>query len=110
MAYYATFSAHAEQALRPYIKKIQQQKEDLAARFSGHINSDPPRCDFSFTLYPLPRVPLYYLFYLPDDEVPASVACLFPSNGTDFLPVAGLADTAEYTAKKLIDLVTEKRS
>ncbi len=110
MAYSAAFSANAEQALRPYIKAIQQQKEDLAARFSGHINSDPPRCDFSFTLYPLPRVPLYYLFYLPDDEVPASVTCLFPSNATRFLPVAGLADTAEYTAKKLIDLVTEKRS
>jgi len=32
------------------------------------------------------------------------------SNATDFLPVAGLADTAEYTAKKIIQLVTEVAS
>jgi hypothetical protein len=77
---------------------------------SGHINSNLSKCDFSFTLYPLPKVPLYYLFYLPDEEFPASASCLFPSNATDFLPVAGLADTAECTAKKIIQLVTEVAS
>ncbi|MDP2971503.1 MAG: DUF3786 domain-containing protein, partial [Deltaproteobacteria bacterium] len=67
-------------------------------------------CDFSFTLYPLPRVALCYVFNLPDEEFPASVTCLFASNADRFLPVAGLADTAEYTAKKIIQLVTELKS
>ena len=66
--------------------------------------------DFSFTLYPLPRIALYYIFYLPDEEFPAAVSCLFPANVIDFLPLAGLADVAEYTARKMIELIMEVRS
>lgn len=108
--YQGAFSTHAEQILIPYVPAIQQHQEDLAVRFPGHINLDAPSGDFSFTLYPLPRIALYYIFYLPDDEFPAPVTCLFPSNATNFLPVAGLADVAEYTARKIIELVTEVRS
>jgi hypothetical protein len=110
MAYYGTFSAHAEKSLCPHVPILQQRREEIAVRFSGHVNSSSSQCDFSFTLYPLPKVPLYYLFYLPDEEFPASVSCLFSANATDFLPVAGLADTAEYTAKKIIQWVTEAAS
>jgi hypothetical protein len=106
MAYYGTFSANAEKSLCPYVPILQQHREEIATRFSGLINSDPPRCDFSFTLYPLPKVPLYYLFYLSDEEFPASVTCLFSSNAMSFLPVDGLADTAEYTAQKIIEIVS----
>jgi len=35
---------------------------------------------------------------------------LFPTNATDSLPVAALADVAEYTGKKIIHRVAEKRS
>ncbi len=107
MAFSGAFSGHAERSLCHYVPVIQQRREEIATRFSGLVNSDPPRCDFSFTLYPLPKVPLYYLFYLPDDEFPASVTCLFASNAMSFLPVDGLADTAEYTAQKIIRWVTE---
>ena len=110
MAYYGAFSPNAEKSLCPHVPILLQYREEIAVRFSGHINSNPSKCDFSFTLYPLPKVPLYYLFYLPDEEFPASVSCLFPSNVTDFLPAAGLADTAEYTAKKIIQWVTEVTS
>jgi len=44
---------------------------------------------------------------MPDEEFPASVTCLFPSNAMSSLPVAGLADTAECTAKKIIEVITE---
>jgi len=108
MAYYGTFSANAEKSLCPHVPILEQRREEIAARFSGHINLNPPRCDFSFTLYPLPRAALYYIFNLPDEEFPASVTCLFPSNATNFLPVAGLADIAEYTAKKIIELLIGK--
>ena len=107
MAYHGTFSAHAEKALGPYVRVLQQRQEEFVTRFSGHINSHPPIGDFSFTLFSLPRLPLYYTFYLPDEEFPASVTCLFPSNATRFMPVDGLADTAEYTARKIIELVKE---
>lgn len=110
MGYQATFVKNAEKILHPYIPAIQQHQQKLIDRFSGHFNLDVRTCDFSFTLYPLPRVALYYIFDLPDEEFPASVTCLFPSNATNFLPVAGLADVAEYTAKKIIELVSEGKS
>lgn len=41
-----------------------------------------------------------------DEEFPASVTCLFATNAELFLPVDGLADVGEYTAKKIIEIVT----
>lgn len=106
MGYQAAFSQNAEKVLIPYVQAIQKRQEEVIARFSGTPNREVRRYDFSFTLYPLPRIPLYYLFNLPDEEFPASVTCLFGSNGDRFLPVEGLADTAEYTARRIIQLVT----
>jgi hypothetical protein len=51
---------------------------------------------------------LYYIFHLPDDEFPASVTCLFGANVMDFMPLDGLADVAEYTAKRIMGLLCEK--
>jgi hypothetical protein len=107
MPYQGAFAVNAEQILSPYILTIRGHQQDLALRFSGQINTDAPSGDFSLTLYPLPRIPLYYLFYLPDEEFPASTTCLFPANATNLMPVAGLADMAEYTARKIIELLRE---
>jgi len=106
MPYQGAFAANAEQILVPQVISIHRQQERLAAVFSGRVNVAPPSGDFSFTLYPLPRVPLYYIFHLPDEEFPASVTCLFAANAPDFMPLDGLADVAEYTGKKMIALVT----
>jgi hypothetical protein len=106
MGYQPAFAMNAEKILIPHVESIQKRREELIARFSGNPNKDVKRYDFSFTLYPLPKVPLYYLFNLPDEEFSASVTCLFSSNADRFLPVETLADTAEYTAKKIIELVT----
>jgi len=108
MGYQGAFVTNSEKILHPYVPTIQQHQQELIDRFSGHFNSGARRYDFSFTLYPLPRSALYYIFNLPDEEFPASVTCLFPSNATNFLPVAGLADIAEYTAKKIIELLIGK--
>jgi hypothetical protein len=105
MPYQAAFAANAERLLVPQVPAIHSQKERLAAGFSGHLNSEPPSGDFSFTLYPLPRVPLYYIFHLPDEEFPASVTCLFAANALDFMPLDGLADVAEYTGKRITALI-----
>jgi hypothetical protein len=107
MPYQGAFAVNAEQILSPYALTIMRHQQDLALRFSGHINPDAPSGDFSFILYPLPRIPLYYIFYLADEEFPASVTCLFPANATNLMPVAGLADVAEFTARKIIERVRE---
>ncbi len=102
MPYHGAFAVNAECILIPHVEKIRDRQAAITARFSGKINAGAISGDFSFTLYPLPRVPLYYIFNLPDEEFPASVTCLFAANATAFLPVAGLADVAEYTARRLI--------
>lgn len=109
MGYQAAFAMNAEKILIPYVHSIQERQEGIIARFSGNPNRDVKRYDFSFTLFPLPRIPLYYLFNLPDEEFPASVTCLFSSNADRFLTVEGLADTAEYTAKKIIMLINDDK-
>jgi hypothetical protein len=60
--------------------------------------------DFSFVVHPLPKIALCYIFYDADEDFPASVTCLFSNNAHLFLPVDGLADTGEYTSKKIIEI------
>jgi hypothetical protein len=106
MPYQSTFTVRSEKSLVPYVSNIQRNKEEIIFTFDGHENEDG-KGDFSFTLYPLPKVPLYYNFYLADEEFPASVTCLFAANAELFMPVDGLADVGEYTAKKIIEIVTD---
>ncbi len=105
MPYQAAFHANSERVLVPHVESIQIHQQKLIASFSGHANPNAGNGDFSFTLLPLPRIPLYYIFNLEDDEFPASVVCLFGANASEFLPLDGLADVAEYTAKRIIALV-----
>lgn len=105
MPYQAAFTARAEAALAPHVTAIRDRQEEITSRFSGHMNEDAPSGDFSFTLYPLPRAPLFYIFFLPDEEFPASATCLFPEGATKNLPVDGLADLAEHTARGIISLL-----
>ncbi len=105
MPYQAAFAANAEQILVPHVTKIRAHRDRLVSLFSGQINPDAPSGDFSFTLLPLPRIPLYYIFNLPDEEFPASVTCLFAANANLIMPLDGLADVAEYTGKKLIAIL-----
>jgi len=104
--YQGAFVARSEQALVPHVLSIQHQRQAIAQHFSGIVNTDAPAGDFSFTLYPLPRIPLYYIFYLPDEEFPAAVTCLFAADATSHLSVDGLADVAEYTGKKILSLLS----
>lgn len=101
--YQAAFAVHAEQALVPYVPKIRQNLESILSAFSGHWNRDAPSGDFSFTLYPLPKIPLYYIVHEADDEFPAAVTCLFGGDSPSFMPLDALADVAEYTAQSLMD-------
>ena len=62
--------------------------------------------DFSIIVRPLPKIKLHYIFYHADDEFPASATCLFSNNALSFLPIDALADTGEYTSKKIIELIS----
>jgi len=105
MAYQSAFTVRSETNLVPYVSQIQGRKRKVIEAFDGYEN-EAASGDLSFILYPLPKLPLYYIFYLADEEFPASVTCLFASNAEIFMPVDGLADVGEYTAKKVIEIVT----
>src|SRR5512140_728590 len=107
MPYQAAFAANAEQILVPHVLRLQAHRDLIISVFSGQINDHPLSGDFSFTLWPLPRIPLYYIYNLPDEEFPASVTCLFAAKAHLFMPLDGLADVAEYTGKKLIAVLKE---
>lgn len=102
MPYQGAFSANSERILIPHVRRIEGKQEEIKKMFDG---ADGISGDFSFLLYPLPRIALCYIFYLDDEEFPASATCLFSSNALSFIPLDGLADVGEYTSKEIIRMV-----
>lgn len=103
MPYVGAFATHTEQILVPHVGAIQTARERVIARFSGEAPPPSISGDFAFVIYPLPRIALCYIFYLADDDFPASVTCLYSANAGQFLSVDALADVGEYTSRKIID-------
>ena len=103
MPYQGAFSANSERVLIPHVPLIKEQARTIKEAFGGE---DGAMGDFSLILYPLPKIALYYIFYLSDEEFPASATSLFSANALSFMPLDGLADVAEYTSKEIIQLVS----
>ncbi len=102
MPYQGAFSANSERILIPHVRRIEGKQKEIKKAFDG---ADGISGDFSFTLHPLPRITLCYIFYLDDEEFPASATCLFSSNALSFIPLDGLADVGEYTSKEIIRII-----
>jgi hypothetical protein len=104
MPYHGAFTANSERVLIPHVNKIQEQQGDIISAFNGAPGENG---DFSMRLYPLPKIAVCTIFYLADDEFPPSATSLFSANALDFMPLDGLADVAEYTSKKIIQMVSK---
>ena len=103
--YVGAFSAYTEKVLAPHVTKIRNAAERIKAAMTGQESLQNVGGDFSFTLFPLPKISLSYIFYEADDEFPASVTCLYSSNANRFMPIDGLADVGEYTSKTILRLL-----
>jgi len=103
--YHGAFTSHTELILVPYVGKIKQKRDLIKADLHG--TDAPPAVggDFSFVVHPFPKIALCYIFYEADEDFPASVTCLFSGNANRFIPNDGLADTGEYTSKKILSLI-----
>jgi hypothetical protein len=101
MPYQGAFSANSERVLIPHMARIREFAPTIKEAFGGR---DGGMGDFSMILYPLPKIALSYICYLPDDEFPAAVTVLFSANALSFMPLDGLADVAEYTSREIIRL------
>ena len=105
MPYIGAFASHTERVLVNQIDKIEFKADRIAQQFKGSQEANKDAGDFSFIVYPLPRIALNYIFYRADDEFPATVTCLFSHNAAEFLPTDALADTGEYTSKKILNIL-----
>jgi hypothetical protein len=105
MPYVGAFARNTESVLVEHIGTIERQTDRIIEQFNGPQEMQPDTGDFSFILYPLPKIALNYIFYRADDEFPAAVTCLFSCNAPEFLTTDALADTGEYTSKKILDIL-----
>jgi hypothetical protein len=106
MPYAGAFAGHTEQILIPHIDKIEDNLKLIFETLHGEPGRGSEGGDFSFVVRPLPKIKLNYIFYRADEDFSASATCLFSNNALSFLPVDALADTGEYTSKKIIELIT----
>ena len=100
--YVGAFRAHTEQILVPHVPALYERQPDTIQRFKGRSTDSDGPADWSVILEPLPKIALCYHFYLPDEDFPANVTCLFSNNAGCFLPTDALADVGEYTSRALI--------
>lgn len=105
MPYSGAFVTHTQQILVPHVERIEKGKHQIMANLNGHNAPAYAEGDFSFIVYPLPKIALCYIFYEADDEFSASVTCLYSNNALGFLPIDALADVGEYTSRKMLDLI-----
>jgi len=100
--YVGAFRAHTEQILVPHVAALYAQRESVAKNLKGRPPGGDAPGDWSIVLDPLPKIALCYHFYLPDEDFPANVTCLYANNADRFLPTDALADVGEYMSRALI--------
>lgn len=101
--YVGAFRARTEQILVPHVPTLYHQREGVTESLQGHSPEGNSPSDWALVLNPLPKIALCYHFYLPDEDFPANVTCLYASNADRFLPTDALADVGEYMSRALIE-------
>ncbi|MGM0788332.1 MAG: DUF3786 domain-containing protein [Thermodesulfobacteriota bacterium] len=105
MPYAGAFTTHTEQILAPHTETVKNFLPQIREKLSGRDAPSDVSGDFAFVVYPLPKIALCYIFYEADEDFPASVTCLYSQNADAFLPVDALADTGEYTSRKILEII-----
>ena len=105
MPYVGAFASHTEAILVKHVPAIRKARKEIMKLLQGRESPPSVGGDFSFVVYPLPKIALCYIFYEADEEFDASVTCLFSNNAHLFLPLDPLADSAEFTSGMILDLL-----
>lgn len=102
--YAGAFARNCEAILVPYVPRIEAGRDKIVKAIAGEDETGLVNGDCCFHLRPLPKIGLRYIFYRADEDFPASATCLFSHNALRFLPLDALADAAEYTSRRIIEL------
>jgi len=105
MPYAGAFVTHTQQILVAHVDAIEGSRSRIIETLNGCEAPSNAGGDFSFMVYPLPKIALCYIFYEADEDFPASVTCLYSNNAISFLPIDALADVGEYTSKKILTVI-----
>ena len=105
MPYAGAFVTHTQQILVSHVDAIEESRNRIIETLKGCEAPAGIGGDFSFMVYPFPKIALCYIFYEADEDFPASVTCLYSNNAFSFLPIDALADVGEYTSKKILDII-----
>jgi hypothetical protein len=81
---------------------LYRQREAITQDLQGRSPEGDVPDDWALVVDALPKIALCYHFYLPDEDFPANVACLYANNADRFLPTDALADVGEYMSRALI--------
>jgi hypothetical protein len=103
--YAGAFASHTQNILIPHAEKIEAKTGAIRQALNGQNAPGDTGGDFSFVIFPLPKIALCYIFYLADEDFPASVTCLYSHNALSFIPIDGMADVGEYSSKKILQLL-----
>ena len=105
MPYVGAFAAYTQEPLVPHVDAVRKRVPEILKTLGGSTDAGPVGGDLAFWVTPLPKIALCYIFYEADEDFPASATCLFSANAVDFIPMDGLADTGEYTSRKILRLL-----
>ncbi|WP_054030535.1 DUF3786 domain-containing protein [Desulfatitalea tepidiphila] len=105
--YVGAFANRTEQSLVPLVPRLGDLQETIRARLDGGDAPAAVSGDIAFVVRPLPKIALCYVCYLPDDDFPAGVTCLYSHNAHLFLPTDALADVGEYTSQAILALAKQ---
>lgn len=97
--YYSTFK---KRAIDPLVKTFSQDLKSFEAAAAALGGSAESFGDASTTLYAFPYVPVTYVLWQGDEEVPSSGTILFDSSVSCFLPVEDIVLAASFGAYRLI--------
>ncbi|MDA8139744.1 MAG: DUF3786 domain-containing protein [Desulfobacteraceae bacterium] len=103
--YVGAFANRTEQALVPAVMRLKNSLSAIISRLDGGNAPASVSGDIAFVVRPLPKIALCYVCYLPDEDFPAGVTCLYSRNAHRFLPTDALADVGEYTSKTILAIM-----
>lgn len=90
--------------VKPLLKAFEGNMDKilpLAQKMGAHTET---RGDISFTLRPLPMIPITFVLYREDEEFPASCSILFDASAPGYLPTEDYAVLCSKLVFKLCDL------
>jgi hypothetical protein len=97
--YYSTFK---KRAIDPLVKTFSENLPGLMKSASALGGTAENFGNASTTIYAFPFVPVTYVLWQGDEEIPSSGTILFDSSISYFLPVEDIVLAASYGAYKLI--------